>query len=89
MVKEWLTMKTSNEEAEQANLVEDERLGPQPVPFGFQNQRWLEFKGQIQEGDELWEFSSPPETWKNLRGRAGLSIVRNGEIVDSLVTLMS
>ena len=29
-------------------------------------------------GDELWAFSSPPETWRNLMGRAGIVLVRRG-----------
>jgi hypothetical protein len=36
MVKEWLINKISVDEAERKHLVEDERLGPEPVPFGFQ-----------------------------------------------------
>ena len=89
MVKEWLKKRISIEEAEQKNLVEDERLGPDPVPFGFQIERWSALKGQIQEGDELWEFSSPKETWVNLCGRAGICIVRNGKVLDSIVTMMN
>jgi hypothetical protein len=89
MKKKWLQKKTTTEKAEQDHLVKDERLGPWPVPFGFQHERWLRFKSQMKDGDELWEFSSPPITWKYLAGRAGLSIVRNDKIVDSIVTIMN
>jgi hypothetical protein len=89
MVKEWLQNKITPEECETKHLVRDERLGPIPVPFGFQNKKWLEFKRRIQKADELWEFSSPPETWAHLSGRAGICIVRNGEIIDSMVTAMN
>jgi len=89
MKKKWLKKKTTAERAEQDHLVKDESLGPIPVPFGFQHERWLRFKSQMKDGDELWEFSSPPITWKLLVGRAGLSIVRNGKIVDSIVTMMN
>ena len=49
----------------------------------------LDFKSKIQEGDELWRFSSPQESWEHLAGRAGICIVRDGEITDSLVTIMN
>ena len=29
-----------------------------------------------QVGDELWEFSSPPESWRQMAGRGGYAIVR-------------
>ena len=89
MRKEWLQEQTTLEQAEQDHLVRDERLGPNPIPFGFMHERWVRFKGQMKQGDELWKFSSSAESWQHLAGRAGLCIVRNGEIVDSIVTLMN
>ncbi len=89
MTKEWLRQKTTVDELEQRHLASNERLEPDPVPFGFQNQEWLRFKDQIREGDELWEFASPPETWECLCGRAGICIIRNGEMIDFIVTLMN
>lgn len=89
MITEWLQKRTSVQEAEKAHMIEDERLGPTPVPFGIQNDRWLHLKNQIQSDDELWEFSSPPESWQHLAGRAGLCIVRKGVIVDSIVTVLN
>jgi len=87
MFKEWLDRRTTMEECENNNLVNDERLGPKPVPFGFQNNEWLTFIRQIQEGDELWEFVSPLDTWGKLCGRAGICLVRNGEIIDEIITM--
>lgn len=89
MDKKWFKTKTTVEECEIKYLIEIEELASSPVPFGFQHQEWLNFKNQIQEGDELWEFFSPPSTWKHLCGRAGICIVRNGKIIDSLVTVMN
>jgi hypothetical protein len=89
MLKEWLQEKTTLEQAEKDHLVKDERLGPDPVPFGFAHERWVCFRGQMKQGDELWKFSSPAESWQDLAGREGLCIVRNGEIVDSIVTMMN
>ena len=89
MQKEWLIRKTTVEEAEQKHLVNDDRLGSEPVPFGFQNKEWLKFRERIRPGDELWEFSSPSETWKLLCGRAGISLVRENEIINNIITVMN
>ncbi len=42
-----------------------------------------------QDGDELWEFSSPAGYWRSLAGRGGVALVRDGKIVTSVVTIMS
>jgi hypothetical protein len=59
------------------------------VPFGFQNQKWLEFKSQIQPGDKIHDFSSSEESWENLAGRAGYILVREGRVIDTFVTIMN
>ncbi|NLI79462.1 MAG: hypothetical protein GX442_23825 [Candidatus Riflebacteria bacterium] len=87
--RSWLQKPTSVEEAEKQNLVTNERLGSAPVPFGFINARWVEFKGRMQAGDELWEFSSSADSWEHLAGRGGLCIVRQGRIIDCFVTIMN
>jgi hypothetical protein len=40
-------------------------------------------------GDEVWEFSSPPELWQKLMGRAGIALVRNGRSIAHFVTDMN
>jgi hypothetical protein len=87
--KAWLKKKTTVANAEQAHLVKDKRLGPKPVPFGFINARWEQFKAGMRLGDELWEFESPGPSWEHLAGRAGLCIVREGRIIDALITRMN
>jgi hypothetical protein len=87
MEVDWLTRRVTVEEAEAAHLVSSDRLGPKPVPFGFQNARWQELLSEMREGDELWHFSSPPKTWASLSGRAGYAVVRRGRVVASIVTL--
>jgi hypothetical protein len=89
MVKEWLKKKTSLEEYERRHLNRGRRLGPASVTSDCEPQWWLDFKRQIQKGDELWEFRSPIETWLHLRGREGICIVREGEIIDSIVTALN
>jgi hypothetical protein len=86
VLKEWLTRRVTVEEAESANMVQNERLGPDPVPFGFINHRWKQLVARMAPGDELWEFSSSPESWANLAGRSGVALVRGGEVIDSIIT---
>jgi hypothetical protein len=57
--------------------------------WGALEKRWLEMKQQIQSGDELWQFTTPPKTWEHLYGRAGIALVRQGRIINSIVTVMN
>lgn len=43
----------------------------------------------MKPGDELWEFKSPPETWRMFAGVAGYAIVRDGTPVGGVVTYMN
>ena len=38
------------------------------------------------EPGDLWTFRSPPETWAQLCGRAGIAVVRGGAILPHMVT---
>jgi hypothetical protein len=89
MQKEWLKKKITVSEAEAGHMVTVPKLGPSPVPFGFQNATWRAFVAKMQDSDELWTFSSGAESWRHLCGRAGISLVRNGEIVDSIITALN
>lgn len=50
---------------------------------------WEKFKYKIEIGDEYYEFCSPPETWDKLRGSAGIALVRDGKVIDSIVTVLN
>ncbi len=95
MYKEWLKNKTTVAEAEAEHMVDlvyepgSPMHGPTHIAFGNANARWLALVAKMQEGDELWTFDSPLETWENLCGRRGYSIVRDGEIIDSLIIGMN
>jgi hypothetical protein len=89
MMVEWLQRRVSVEQVEAAHMVRHERLGTAPVAFGFDNGRWRELITQMQDGDELWEYTSPAETWANMAGRAGYALVREGKIVGQITTLMN
>lgn len=58
-------------------------------PGGFCHEQWVQFRTKIEEGDELWLFESPEETWKQLAGRAGYAILRNGEPIAHYISLMN
>ena len=40
-------------------------------------------------GDELWSYSSPPETWKHMMGRRGIALIRDGKTIAEILTLMN
>jgi hypothetical protein len=44
---------------------------------------------RLQEGDELWWFSSPQEQWNALAGRAGIALVRDGKCIGHIVIILS
>jgi hypothetical protein len=51
---------------------------------------WEAFKAEMVEGDELWMWGTPPESWEHLCGRGGYVIVRDGEPTEHfIVTVMN
>ena len=50
---------------------------------------WQELAQHMQPGDELWEYSSPSVFWENMCGRAGYAVVRNGDVVYTVLTAMN
>jgi hypothetical protein len=89
MHPDWLRRRVTVAEAETAHLVTHERLGPEPVPFGFLNDEWRALLDAMRPGDELWEFASDDASWRDLAGRAGVCLVRDGVVVASVVTRVS
>jgi hypothetical protein len=79
--------KLTVEEAE-ANPIRIRETG-ELKPFGYMSGQWESLKRAMRPGDELYRFTSSPESWKHLAGRAGIALVRDGEIVDTLVTMMN
>jgi hypothetical protein len=73
------------EDAEREHPGAEER----PEPFGFLADDWKDLKAQMREGDELHAFSSEAASWEHLAGRAGVALVRDGEIVVSILTAMN
>jgi hypothetical protein len=84
--KEWLQKRVTVDEAEAARIC----LGVKvffAVSLGLQNDQWRAFLAQMQEGDELWIFCSPAESWEHMAGRGGIAVVRHGKVVGTFVTL--
>ena len=50
---------------------------------------WEEFKSSIQDGDKIYYFSTSSITWKNLCGREGYAIYRNGKEINSIIFKMN
>jgi hypothetical protein len=48
---------------------------------------WQKLKRNAVDGDELWAFSSPSNTWKKQGKYSGYALVRNGKILQSEVVL--
>jgi len=62
------------------------------VPFGCASKEWYEFRDQFREGDELWYFRTPEETWTTLLprcGMAGYAMVRDGVLIAEFLTSQS
>ncbi len=85
MFKDWITKLRNPNLTRKISIAEVEATSPIWVPPPL----WEAFKGKMIRGDELWEFSSPPETWHMLLGRAGIALVRKGKAIDWIVTAMN
>ena len=62
------------------------------VPDDLLDEEWLEFKDSFRDGDEIWYFRSPPETWTEFFPRcgiAGYALVRDDHVVAEIFTEMS
>jgi hypothetical protein len=82
MFPQWLQSKATVQELEAEHLVNG-------IPFGYCHDDWESMKARMRSGDEVWRFSSPPEDWEALMGWEGVALVRDGEIVECVVTAMN
>ncbi len=64
------------------------RVDGQITPFGHNSGQWEIILRLMQEGDRLYEFRSPEDTWDNYSGKEGIALVRNGAIIADLVKLL-
>ncbi len=81
--------KISIEEIENKYTIKDDRLGDEPVIFGFVNFQWIKIIEAMQENDEFYFFCSDANSWGHLAGREGIALVRDEKIIDSIITRMN
>ena len=79
---QWVHSKVTLDEIEVKNRAKG-LISPEDCP------EWRKFKSLIQEGDELWCFTSPPKFFFHCAGSMGYVIIRNGEQVDNFVAIMN
>ena len=89
MKKTWLTHRITTKISKTEFKDSKKDLRNVSDPFNLETYNWDNLKSQMKEGDELWVFSSPNDTWRNLSGRAGVCIVRDGEIIKSEVSVLN
>ena len=80
------TKKVSVLEAEKNHM---EILDNKKVPFAGNDDRWKAMISKMQDGDELWEYTSPAEMWEILAGQDGIVLVRDGKVIDDLLLVMN
>ena len=80
--KEWLSQKAGN-----APISEHRNL-PDMVALRIR-MAWQKLKANAREGDEVWAFVNPSNTWKKLGKQTGYALVRDGKIVESTVVTNS
>ena len=56
------------------------------VPFGFSNDTWLKFKMRLCGTDKIYYFISEKDSWAVLCGCAGYALIREGRVVDVIIT---
>ncbi|WP_020474755.1 hypothetical protein [Zavarzinella formosa] len=78
MDESWLVRRVTVAEAEAAHMVSDDRLGPDPIPFGWAANEWRKLVDEMRPGDELWEYDSPAAEWERNMGSTGFVLLRRG-----------
>jgi hypothetical protein len=59
------------------------------VPQSVYDEELFDLVVRRRLGDQLWEWSSPSDTWHFMMGRGGIALVRNGRPIAEVVTLMN
>jgi hypothetical protein len=73
---EYLTERTTYEQAVSDNMYDGR-------PFGHANDDWERLKAKMRPGDELWYFAPPN---KRVMQFWGLALVRDGQVVSTVIT---
>jgi hypothetical protein len=77
---EWLTQRVENKP------ISAHRELP-AMPALRIRREWEKLKAQAkaEEGDEMWAFANPSNTWKKLGKHTGYAIVRKGKIIQTVI----
>jgi hypothetical protein len=75
---EWLTQRVENRPIA-------EHRGLSPMAALRIRREWEKLRAQAAEGDELWAFANPSNTWKKQGKHTGYALVRDGKIVQTVV----
>lgn len=76
---EWLTQRVENAPTSYGG-------GPGPANALRARMAWQKLQRQAGEGDELWAFANPAKGRGRPLGPAGYALVRDGKVVQSVVT---
>lgn len=74
---EWLTQRVENAPTA------EHRNRPEMVALRIR-MAWQKLKRQAGDGEELWAWANPSNTWKKQGKLTGYALVRNGKIVQSV-----
>src|SRR5690242_18396620 len=55
-------------------------------PFHPGDAGWVAFKALLSDGDELWSYHTPPESFGTETFESGVAIVRAGQIIATLIS---
>ena len=88
-IESWLQRRTTVQEVEGGGAEIPWAGIMVGAPESQFSREWAAFKASMRPGDELWTFSSPEESWRALAGRGGIALVRGGQVVDSIVTILN
>jgi hypothetical protein len=80
VLPEWL-----DQRADSAPIAQHRALPPMPALRI--RMAWNRLRAQATEGDEVWSFVNPKNTWKRNGKRSGYALVRGSEIRASVVVL--
>lgn len=91
--KDWLELRLADNEAMLKHCVStfgsETQKGEDLIPEHLMEKMKKGMKFNVQPGDEVWYFNSGRASFAVLAGRSGYALVRNGEIVDNIVTWIS
>lgn len=82
VLAEWLTQRVENAPiAQHRNL---SAMASMRIRMA-----WEKLRNEAREGEELWAFENPSNTWKKLGRHTGYALVRDGKIRKSSIVTSS